>query len=368
MKKLNEVELVSTGAYLPGEPVPFDKIEEVIGKFDQAPPRIIKMIEKLRPMAKELIGVKQCHFAVDPKTKKLTESNTSMAVKASKAALKKAEMNPEDIDCIFYGNLMPDHQTPPTSTFIQQELGIENCAEIEVHSNCTGITKLLQIASDSLRVGRYRNVLVAYSQLSSAYLMADNFNQNKVRTESLLLRWFLADGAGAAILKAKDEVESGINLFYVYNESVGAKRAPGMWLNLGTPNFNLPRAFENGTHHFEQDYRMVNDIGPDIFFNGFEKMLRQSGVKGEEINHVIATLPSNKFWDLGKKVFAERYSVPADKWYSTIGHKGYNGAATILVALDEMIGKGGFKPKDILTCITIESSKWMVGGFFLKYL
>jgi 3-oxoacyl-[acyl-carrier-protein] synthase III len=367
MSGLKEVQLVSTGVYLPGEPVPFDKIEEVLGRFDQASPKTKIMIERLRPMAKKLIGVEQCYFAVDPKTRKLTESNTSMAVKAAKKALAKADMKPAEIDCILYGNLMPDHQTPPTSTFIQQELGIERCAEIEVHSNCTGITKLLQIASDAIKAGRYRNILVAYSQLSSAYLLSDNFNQEKVRTESMLLRWFLADGAGVAILKAKDKIDSGFNLAYVYNESVGGKMAPGMWLNLGTPNFNLLTAYKEGAHHFEQNYKMVNDFGPDIFFEGFEKMLRQSGVNGKDVQHVIATLPSKKFLGLGKKVFAERYSIPQEKWYSTIGHKGYNGAATILVALDEMIENKVFRPKDILACITIESSKWMVGGFFLKY-
>lgn len=367
MTNLKEVEIVSTGSYLPEEPVAFDNIEDVLGRFDQAPDRIKKMIEKLRPMAKQLIGVEQCHFAVDPKTKELTESNTSMAVKASRRALKKANVEPAEIDCILYGNLLPDRQTPPTTTFIQQELGIGNCAEIEVHSNCTGITKLLQIASDSLKVGRYKNILVAYSQLSSPYLLAKNFNQEKVKVASLLLRWFLADGAGAAILRAKDQVDSGVQLSYVYNESVGAEKEPGMWLNLGAPNFNLPEAYAAGTHHFEQNYKMVNEIGPDIFFDGFEKMIKESGVQGEQVNHVIATLPSRKFLGLGKKVFAERYSIPSEKWYSTIGHKGYNGAATILVCLDEMIENKTFKPKDVLACITIESSKWMVGGFFLRY-
>jgi len=92
MNRLKEVELVSTGVYLPGEPVPFDKIEDVIGRLDQAPPRIQKMINKLRPTVKDLIGIEQCHFAVDKETKRIFENNTTMATKAINKALEKAQL------------------------------------------------------------------------------------------------------------------------------------------------------------------------------------------------------------------------------------------------------------------------------------
>ena len=151
MSGLKEVELVSTGVYLPGDPVPFDKIEDVIGHLDQAPPRIQKMIQKLKPTVKDLIGIEECYFAVDPKTKEITESNTSMSVKAIQHALKKANMQPNDIDCLLMANPLPDYQTPPTTTLVQQELGIEKCVEIEVHSNCSGATKVIQIAFESLK-------------------------------------------------------------------------------------------------------------------------------------------------------------------------------------------------------------------------
>ena len=82
MNQLKEVELVSTGVYLPGEPVPFDDLEKVLGKFDKAPPRVMKMENKLRALAKELIGIEKVYYAIDPATGQMTESNTSMAVKA----------------------------------------------------------------------------------------------------------------------------------------------------------------------------------------------------------------------------------------------------------------------------------------------
>lgn len=117
MSTLKEVELVSTGVFQPGGPVPFDRIEDVIGRLDKAPVKMQKFIGKLRPVVKDLIGIDQCYFAVDPMTQELTESNTSMLVKAIRSALKKASMEEQEIEAIFMGTAVPDQHTPPHKHF-----------------------------------------------------------------------------------------------------------------------------------------------------------------------------------------------------------------------------------------------------------
>ena len=68
---LNEVELISTVVYLPGDPIPFDNIEEILGRFECAPSNVKKMEIKLRKLAKELLGIEQVYYAMDPKTGEL---------------------------------------------------------------------------------------------------------------------------------------------------------------------------------------------------------------------------------------------------------------------------------------------------------
>ncbi|MDD5382823.1 MAG: hypothetical protein PHH60_04115 [Candidatus Margulisbacteria bacterium] len=368
MSELKEVQLVSTGVYHPGEPVPFDKIEEVLGSFDQAPPRIKKMISKLRHLAKSRIGIERCYFAIDPVTKEYTETNVSMTVKAVNKALDKAGLSPKDIDCLLLGNLMPDHQTPPTTTLIQEALGIENCAEMEIHSNCTGISKVMQIAFDGLRLGRYKTVVAAYSQFSSAYLRADHYNQQILGPENLLLRWFLSDSASAVIMSAREKVSRGIKVLDVYNESLGGKLKAGMTFAHGAPRYNLLKAYEAGLHHFGQDYKAVEELAPKILSEGFSRMLKRINIGAAEIDHVIVTIPSLKLLDKGRAEALQLYAVPYEKWFNNVSYQGYSGASSVVVSLDEMLEKNIFKPKDLLAGITIESSKWMVGGFFLKYL
>ena len=73
-----------------------------------------------------------------------------------------------------------DYATPPTSTILQQKPGINYCAEMFIHSNCSGVGKCVQIAYDALRNGRYKTALVVYSQLSSSFLKSNYYNHKKV--------------------------------------------------------------------------------------------------------------------------------------------------------------------------------------------
>lgn len=369
MSGLKEVELVSTGVYLPGDPVPFDKIEEVIGYLDQAPPRMQKFINRLRPTVKDLIGIEQCHFAIDPKTKALTENNTSMLVKAIRKALANAKMEENEIEALFLGVAIPECQVPPLTTLVQEELGIDTCAEIEVHSNCTGATKLFQIALDALRLGRYKNVVVGYSQLSSAYIRSDFYNQDLIEREHTLLRWFLSDSACATVLKARDNLSSGIKLKEVYNESLGGKEKAGMWMKVGAENFDLLKTYKEGLHHLGQDYNaVVNRLGEPIFIKGFNRMIDQCEINTKEIDFIVATIPSKLLLDKAKEYYLKNMSIPKEKWYSNIAQKGYSGGCSIITALDELLESNSFKPGNNLVSITIESSKWMFGGFALKCL
>ena len=368
MSQLKEVELVSTGVYLPGDPIPFDKIEDVLGHLDQAPARTQKLNSKLRAMAKNIIGIEHCHYAIDPATGRTNETNTSMAVKAIKQGLQRAEMKAADLEAIVLAGAYPDSVMPPTTALIQQELGIESCVEMEIHSNCTGITKAFQVAFDMLRIGRCKTAAVVYSQLSSIYFLASYYNQEQVKMENILLRWFLSDAASMAILRAKDTVAKGIKIKDIYNESIGGKLKAAMWLPLGASNPNLLEAYKNGKHHYGQDYTAVNDLAPDLAINGFIKMMGKFNMGLNEIDHLLIPIPSTRLFKKCQEIGENKHGFPLKKWFNNIPKKGYGGGAAMLVGLDEMIQEKMFKPREKLASFTIESSKWMVGGLVIEYL
>lgn len=368
MDTLKEVELVSTGVFLPGEPVPFDNIEKVLGIFDKVPPKIQKMIPKLLRVMKKIIATKYSYFAIDPKTKKAVDNNASMSTKAILMALEKASIKAEEIDCIILGAPVPDYLIPTTTVFIQEKLGIKKCVEMEVHSNCTAMSKSLQIAYDALRVGRHRNIVVVYSQNPSAYLNAEYYKQDKVVPENLLLRWFLSDGASAFVLKGHDKMTKGIKMLGVYNDSIGSQMAPGMWLHLGASNLNLPKIFDEGEHHFGQNYGLVNEKAPWIGVEGFAGLLKECEIDVSMIDHLAITLPSTKLEAEAKEIFRQELSMPPEKWFSNVATKGYCGGGSVMSCIDDLIEKELFKKGNVVVGFAVESSKWMNGGFALKRL
>ena len=96
---LKEVKLLGIGIHLPGDPIPFEKIEETIGALNAVDPIMKTRIEKLRNIMKKILKA-CCYLAVDPKTKKPLETEASLSVKAIKSALKKASLKPQDIELI----------------------------------------------------------------------------------------------------------------------------------------------------------------------------------------------------------------------------------------------------------------------------
>src|SRR5512137_662021 len=193
------VYLAGTGAYLPGEPIPFERSGEVLGELTDAPPKIRRWIANTAPVMRELLDIAYVHYAIDPVTRESTDDNVTMATKAARIALEAAGIAPGEIDLICYGSAHQD-QMPTASVRIQEALGIDCCAELAIHANCTSAYKALHLAHRLLAAGDYRTALVVSASVSSSELRAEYYNQALVDKESLFLRWFLCDGAGALVL------------------------------------------------------------------------------------------------------------------------------------------------------------------------
>src|SRR5690606_8451585 len=172
-------------------------------------------------------------------------------------ALEMAGMEPQQLEMVLISCPSYDQSTPPTSALLQERLGIQNCAEFEIHSNCSGVGKSTQIAFDAIRSGRYKTALICYSQLSSIYLRSCYFNQAKMDKVHAALRWILADGAGALVLTAAEPGAKGHEIIGTFVESVGAGKPAGMTAGGAAADLmdvtrQIPQMYENGTHHLWQ--------------------------------------------------------------------------------------------------------------------
>ncbi len=372
------VTIAGTGSFLPNDPIPNERIDDILGPLDDAPKRVRSFISAGGGAMLGDSGIVHRHFAIDPETRDLTHTHATLAEEAARRALDAAGMAPTDVELLLLSSPTYDYGTPPTSTYLQERLGIEQCAEMEVHSNCAGVGKCVQIAFDALRLGRYRTALVTYPQLSSVYLRSCFFNQDKVTKAQAALRYILADGSGALVMRAVDDGSAGPDgsvphqVLGTLVESVGGKEAPAMTAGAGAADLvrfenQALVVYEKGLHHLDQDFTSVTRNAGRRLMEGSLRMYESLGVDPKTITHHIGSIPTRQLYEDNIEMFMERMGATQDQIKFRARETGYCGGASLLIHFDQMIRSGEIKPGDVIALHSVESSKWMSAGFVVRW-
>jgi 3-oxoacyl-[acyl-carrier-protein] synthase-3 len=364
------VKIVGSGSYLPGESVPIEKIDLYLGEITDAPQKVKRWLERIRPLMKEMLDIEYYHFAIDPITRQFTEDNITMSVKAAKQALSDAKMKAADIDLILYGSAHQD-QMPTASVRIQEELGIEQCGEISIHANCTSAYKAMLLGHDLLKNDRYRNALVISSSMSSSELIAEYYNQSLVTKEELFLRYFLSDGAAALVLKSVDQRSDGLFLDHVYMESIGGKKPSAMGNKRPAYWMNPREEFEKGYHHLAQKFQeelSANFHDPDgsIFLKGLKRMITKYEIDLSMLRFFQVNFPSKHITELVLDE-CESLGISRNSLYSKMSSMGYIGPPMALLCIDKIKKEENLNPGDILLSFVTEVSKFMQAGYIIRY-
>jgi len=365
-----KVFIAGSGSYLPGEPIPFARAQDALGALTAAPPKIRRWMEQMTPVMAQLLDVQYLHYAFDPVTREYTDDNVTMAVKAAKAALAAAGMEPGEIDLITYGSPHQD-QMPTASVRIQEALGIESCDELSLHANCTSAYKALYCAHQLIRAGRNRSALVLSANTASSELRAEYYNQAKVDKESLFLRWFLCDGAGAVVLTADPKRSAGYELEHTYIESVGGKRPSLMFNRRPAYWVNPSQEYELGLHHLRQHFRnelatgVFQEQGGSVFLKGLRRMLAQAGTPLDSIRWIQVNLPTRH---IAEAVIDELagLGIGRSRFYSRLDTLGYSGPPAAFICLDRILREERTAEGERIVSFVTEVSKFMQAGYIAR--
>ncbi|NVO01712.1 MAG: 3-oxoacyl-ACP synthase [Bacteroidetes bacterium] len=363
--------MVGTGTFLPGSPIPFDNVEDYLGAITKAPEKLIKWHERMKHLMREMLDVQFYHYAIDPITKEFTEDNISMSVKAAKIALDSANMKAEEVELIVYASAHQD-QMPTASVRIQAELGIEACAELSIHANCTSAYKAVMVANDLIKNGRYKNALVISSSMSSSELRADYYNQEIVKKEELFLRYFLCDGAGALVFKATDSHTDGLFLENAYIESIGGKKPSAMLNHRPAYWMNPKEEYEKGYHHISQMFQEqlrenFHDADGTVFFKGLKRMIDKYEIDLGKLKFFQVNFPSKHISELIIEE-CESLGIKKEALYSKISTMGYLGPPMVFVCIDKIFREEKLQKGDLILSFVTEVSKFMQAGFSLQNL
>ncbi|MCF0051418.1 ketoacyl-ACP synthase III [Dyadobacter sp. LJ53] len=125
------------------------------------------------------------------------DTNYSMAAAASRQALERAGLEPNDIDVIVYATITPDYFFPGSAFLMQRELGMDGKPVIDIREQCSGFVYALSIADQFIKSGMYKSALVVGSEIQSSWIDKTTAGRNTAV--------IFGDGAGAAVLTATED-------------------------------------------------------------------------------------------------------------------------------------------------------------------
>lgn len=348
--------IVGTGSYLPGPPLDNDAVRRFLRRHPDG------LTERQQDYLLETSAITSRHFAIDVNDPTRRESNTTMAAEAGRRALAAAGWDGNDVELLIVTTVVPDQLMPPTSTLVQEALGITRCCELEISANCTAPTKGLMVAAAELQLGHYRRALVCSSQFASFGFLPPWTNPEAMRPNEAHLRWILSDGAGALALEVGEpDIQLRIRL-----ESNGVGKRSGMSLALGAAHPDLAAAMQTGSHHASQDPRYALKEGIPLVLDGLERLLQTLELPGRSVDHFIPSVSSMQVVRRMQPV-AERLGIQPEAWRMNFTRVGYVGSVAMPIMLDELAHVGALRPGDTVCTVAEESSKWMFAGTAFRW-
>ncbi|MBN2225882.1 MAG: ketoacyl-ACP synthase III [candidate division Zixibacteria bacterium] len=259
------------------------------------------------------------------------ESMSDLAVAAGRRALEMAGLGPKDVDLLLLGTVTPDHRLPSTACIVQKKLGLVNAAALDIVAACAGFLHGLSIANSFIRIGQYKRVMVIGAEkLSSCTDFTD-------RNTCVLF----GDGAGAAVVEAS-EGDRGILSTFLKSDG---RLSELLWIPHGG-SIAPPQSFHNGDGDF-----FITMSGSEVFRHAVRQMsdaslkaLDMAGLKSEDVTVMVPHQANIRIMESA----ARRIGIPIERVFMNIDKYGNTSAASVPIALDEVVRSGRIKEGDIL--------------------
>jgi len=297
--------ILGIGGYSPSRVIPNSEIVDNIDSSDE--------------WIQTRSGIRERRWATPEETVQM------MSVSAARKAIERSGLEPQQIDCVIASTVSHLLQTPSVATTIATELGCEQPAAFDISAACAGFCTALAMASDLVRGGSAKHVLViGVERLSD---LTDPFDRGTA--------FIFADGAGAAVVGPSDAPAIG----------------PVVWGSDGA-QADLIRQKEDWrdallTGHLPA---IVMDGNPVFRWASFEmakvahEALERAGITPDQLDVFVPHQANGRIVDaLARSMkLPERVKVARD-----IEYLGNTSAASIPLALERMLEEGEAKSGDL---------------------
>ena len=171
---------------------------------------LLKYMETSDAWIQERTGIQERRYA-----HRTQETTTTMAVEASRIAIERAGITPQDIDFIVFATLSPDYYFPGCGVLLQRAMKMREIGALDVRNQCSGFVYALSVADQFIRTGTYKNILVVGSEKHSFGLDFTTRGRN--------VSVIFGDGAGAVVLQPSTEEGRGILSTHLHSDGDSAE-------------------------------------------------------------------------------------------------------------------------------------------------
>ncbi len=310
------------------------KYASLVGWGHYAPERVVtnaelaQLVDTTDEWIRTRSGIEQRHFASED------QAVSDLCVEAANRALGRAGMTGEDLDLVLVATSSPDYLTPPTSSQVQHRIGATNAGAMTLMVGCTGFVYGLVTASQFIQTGAYKNILIVGAEIISKNLDMED------RTTCVLF----GDGAGAVILQASDE-ECGLRSFELGSD--GSQHEAIIAYCPGTAEPVTHEAVDNRRQYLRMDGKAVFRFATNVMGNSLKRIMDKAGIGTDDIDLFIPHQANVRIIEYAAKAF----DLPMEKVVINLQRYGNTSAATIPIALSEVLTEGRAKPGDTLALV-----------------
>jgi 3-oxoacyl-[acyl-carrier-protein] synthase-3 len=274
-------------------------------------------IETTHEWIMERTGISERHIAGPG------ETTCSLGADAARIAMKRAGVQPGELDVIVLSTASPDRLLPATAVDIQAVLGATRASAFDISAACCGFLYGLTIAEGMINSGAAETVLVVSSEKMSAICDWTD------RATCVLF----GDGAGAAVIRRSQKGRGILSTFM---------RSDGTLANLlyrpegGATTPMSPAVLEARTHLVQMAGREVFKYAVRSMAESADRALDLARINVGDIDLLVPHQANLRIIE----ATAKHAGIPMDKVYVNVDRYGNTSSASIPIALDEAMQRG----------------------------
>ena len=256
------------------------------------------------------------------------ETTASLAIEAGLAAIKDAGIDPGDIGLCIVATCTSEQPIPPTSSFVQEGLGLR-CGAFDIDAACSGFVYALVAGASMVASGAMGPVLVIGAETLTR--VVDPTDRSTVI--------LFGDGAGAVVLTPSDE--TGLLAW-----DLGCDGSLAGLLGIPAGGSRMPTSAQTlagGDHWLKMDGREVFRRAVRVIVDSARVTLDRAGLTADDVALFVPHQANSRI--IGSA--AAQLGLPLERTFVNIDRYGNTSAASVPIALAEAADAGRLQRGDI---------------------